>query len=85
MKQAQVALSKDFLTALSRLPKKVAKKVREFTEKFRADPTSSGINLEPLAVLRKPMVLPAERGGLVVGVVAARPLARVIALGELRR
>ena len=49
MKQAQVALSKDFLTALSRLPKKVAKKVREFTEKFRADPTSSGINLEPLA------------------------------------
>ena len=44
----KVALSKDFLESYSRLPRKVQKKVREFTEKFRKDPTQSGINFETL-------------------------------------
>lgn len=42
----QVALSKDFLEAYSRVPKGAQKKVREFIEKFRRDPTQSGINFE---------------------------------------
>ncbi len=44
--EAKIALSKDFLGALSRLPKAQQKKVREFTEKFQRDPTSPGINFE---------------------------------------
>ena len=44
----QVAFSKDFMVAYSRLPKKQQKKVREFTEKFQQDPTQSGINFERL-------------------------------------
>ncbi len=48
MVSARVAFSKDFLEAYSRLPKKVQKKVREFTEKFQADPTQPGINFERL-------------------------------------
>lgn len=45
----QVAISKDFLEALARLPLKIQKKVREFTEKFRKDPTQPGINFERIA------------------------------------
>ncbi|MBK8979632.1 MAG: AAA family ATPase [Planctomycetes bacterium] len=46
--KAQVALSKEFLKAYSDLPKPIQKKVREFTERFRHDPTGSGINFERL-------------------------------------
>lgn len=42
----RVALSREFLTAYSRLPKGIQKKVREFTEKFQQDPTHPGINFE---------------------------------------
>lgn len=45
---ARVALSKDFLACLARLPKQIEKKVRTFTEKFEADPTQPGINFERL-------------------------------------
>lgn len=48
----QVALSKEFMESYSRLPRKVQKKVREFTEKFQQDPTSSGINFERLTIAR---------------------------------
>ena len=44
--KARVALSKDFLEAYSKLPKKIQKKTREFTEKFQKDPTQPGINFE---------------------------------------
>lgn len=44
----KVALSKDFLKAYSRLPLGTQKKVREFTEKFQADPTAPGLNFERL-------------------------------------
>lgn len=49
---SQVALSKDFLEAYSRLPKVQQKKVRDFTEKFRRDPTQPGINLEKVQEAR---------------------------------
>ena len=42
----KVALSREFLTAYSRLPKGIQKKVREFTEKFQQDPTQPGLDFE---------------------------------------
>ena len=52
MISAQVAFSKDFMESYSRLPRKVQKKVREFTEKFQKDPTQPGINFERLKMAR---------------------------------
>jgi hypothetical protein len=46
MSTPQIALSKEFLEAYSRLPARVQKKTREFTEKLRRDPTARGLNLE---------------------------------------
>ncbi|HYD49559.1 MAG TPA: UvrD-helicase domain-containing protein [Terriglobales bacterium] len=48
MNSPQVALSKDFLEALTRLPKAQQRKVREFTEKFQRDPLHPSINLEQI-------------------------------------
>ena len=44
--QPQIALSLEFMEAYSSLPKKIQKKVRDFTRKFQEDPTQSGINFE---------------------------------------
>ena len=44
----KVAISSDFLKSFSLLPQSQQKKVREFLEKFRANPTSSGINYEKI-------------------------------------
>src|SRR3984885_419529 len=52
----QVAVSESFLTALAQLPKPIQKKVREFTAKFRSNPTSSAINYEALHGMRDPKV-----------------------------
>jgi mRNA-degrading endonuclease RelE of RelBE toxin-antitoxin system len=52
MLMPKVAISDDFLTAFAALPKKAQKKVREFTQKFRTDPTSSAVNYEPLHEMR---------------------------------
>jgi hypothetical protein len=52
MTTPRVAISDDFLVAFSRLPKGLQKKTREFTEKFRNDPTSSAINYEPIHGMR---------------------------------
>ena len=48
----KVAISKDFLTAFSNLPKTEQKKMTDFTEKFRSDPTQSSINYEPVLSAR---------------------------------
>src|SRR5262249_4290420 len=48
----RVAISDDFLLAFSQLPKGIQKKVREFTEKFRNDPKSPGINYERIHDVR---------------------------------
>lgn len=45
----KVAISSDFLTAFARLPRQIQGKVTEFVNKFRNDPTSSGINYEKLS------------------------------------
>ena len=42
------AISDDFLDAFSRIPRQQQKKVREFMEKFKADPKSSAINYEKI-------------------------------------
>lgn len=44
----KVAISSDFLKSFSLLPQSQQKKVREFVEKFRANPTSPGINYEKI-------------------------------------
>lgn len=44
----KVAISSDFLTAFSRLPRQVQGKVTEFVNKFRNNPMSPGINYEKL-------------------------------------
>ena len=46
--QITVALSSDFLSAMARIPRNQQKKVIEFIEKFRGDPTRSGINYEKI-------------------------------------
>ncbi len=56
MTSAQVAFSKDFMEAYSRLPRKVQKKVREFSEKFQKDPTQSGLNFERIETAHDPKV-----------------------------
>src|SRR3979411_692663 len=43
-----VALGSEFLDAFARIPRAQQKKVREFTEKFRANPKSSAINYEKI-------------------------------------
>lgn len=48
MNQPQVAISQDFMFAYSELPRNVQARAREFMSKFRADPTSSGINYEKI-------------------------------------
>ena len=52
---ATVAISSDFLTAFSKLPKQIQGKVTEFINKFRNNPKSSGINLEKLPAIDKNM------------------------------
>lgn len=44
----KVALSVDFLSAFSEIPRKMQGKVRDFIEKFKANPTASGINYEKI-------------------------------------
>ena len=50
---ATVAISSDFLTAFSKLPRQTQGKVTEFINKFRINPKSSGINLEKLPAIDK--------------------------------
>jgi superfamily I DNA/RNA helicase/mRNA-degrading endonuclease RelE of RelBE toxin-antitoxin system len=45
---ARVAISRDFLDSLAKLPQQIQKKVRTWTEKFQSNPTSPGIHFEPL-------------------------------------
>lgn len=47
-----IALSNDFLDAFARLPRPQQRKVREFTQKFRDNPTSSAINFEKIHAVR---------------------------------
>lgn len=56
MVQARLAVAKSFLESYSKLPKKLQKKVREFTERFQEDPTRSGLNFERLSGTRDPKV-----------------------------
>lgn len=44
----KIAIGAEFLKAMSNIPKSEQKKVREFTEKFRKDPTQASINYEPI-------------------------------------
>lgn len=52
----KVAISSDFLKSFSLLPQSQQKKVREFVEKFRENPLSSGINYEKIQQAKDPNV-----------------------------
>lgn len=52
----RVAVSSEFLTAYAQVPRKVQKKVREFTKKFMDDPTQSSINYERINDMKDPKV-----------------------------
>ena len=43
-----VAIASEFLDAFADLPRPQQKKVKAFTEKFKADPTSTAINYEKI-------------------------------------
>lgn len=47
-----VAIASEFLDAFARLPRAQQKKVREFTEKFRANPKSAAINYEKIHAVK---------------------------------
>lgn len=47
-KNVKVAISSDFLTAFSRLPRSIQSKTTEFVNKFRNNPNSPGIHYEKL-------------------------------------
>ena len=51
-----MALGPDFLLAYSSVPRSQQKKVREFTEKFRENPTSPGLNYEKIKNSKDPNV-----------------------------
>src|SRR5438874_1157679 len=47
-----VAIASDFLDAFARIPRAQQRKVRDFTEKFRANPRSAAINYEKIHAAR---------------------------------
>src|SRR3954453_13600261 len=51
-----VAIGSDFLEAFARVPRAQQRKVRAFTEKFKADPKSSAINYEKIHGVKDPKV-----------------------------
>ena len=51
-----VAIASEFLDAFARVPRAQQKKVRDFTEKFKADPKSSAINYEKIHHCKDPKV-----------------------------
>ena len=51
-----VAIGDEFLEALGRLPQAQQKKVREFTKKFRANPTAAAINYEKIHAVKDPRI-----------------------------
>lgn len=48
----RVAVAASFLKAYAKIPKSEQTKVRSFMEKFRADPTQSSINYEPISGMK---------------------------------
>jgi len=51
-----VAIASEFLDAFARIPRAQQRKVREFTEKFKADPKSAAINYEKIHAVKDPKV-----------------------------
>ena len=47
-----VAIASEFLDAFARIPRAQQRKVRDFTEKFKADPKSAAINYEKIHAVK---------------------------------
>jgi len=48
VRNIEIAMSEDFLTAQNELPKKIQKKTRDTLKKFRKNPTAPGLNYETI-------------------------------------
>src|SRR3954452_7201900 len=51
-----VAIASEFLDAFARIPRAQQRKVRDFTEKFKADPKSAAIHYEKIHAVKDPKV-----------------------------
>lgn len=76
----KVAISSDFLTAFSRLPRKVQGKVTEFVNKFRNNPNSPGINYEKLSYGMDKKIYSVRIDDTYRGIVVRQPETRVYLL-----
>jgi superfamily I DNA/RNA helicase len=59
---AQIALSRDFLSAYARLPRKAQRKLDELLSKFRHDSTAAALHVEPIHRARDPLLRSARLG-----------------------
>ena len=69
----KVAISADFLTAFAALPRQIQGKVTEFMNKFRNDPTSSGINYEKLNACQDKKICSVRIDDTYRGIVVRQP------------
>ena len=75
-----VAISNEFLTAFSRLPRAQQKKARQFTEKFRLDPTPASIDYEKIQTFSDPKVRTARIDKAYRAIIVHPPLGDVYLL-----
>jgi superfamily I DNA/RNA helicase len=59
---AQIALSRDFLSAYARLPRKAQRKLDELLSKFRHDSTAASLHVEPIQRALDPLLRSARLG-----------------------
>lgn len=69
----KVAISADFLTAFAALPRQTQRKVTEFMNKFRNDPTSPGINYEKLNACQDKKICSVRIDDTYRGIVVRQP------------
>lgn len=78
--QYKVAISEGFLTAFAALPKQIQGKTTEFVNKFKNNPFSPGINLEPIQGAVDPKLMSVRVDQTYRGVVAKAESDRVFLL-----
>ena len=76
----KVAISADFLNAFAVLPRQIQGKVTEFMNKFRNDPTSSGIHYEKLNACQDKKICSVRIDDTYRGIVVRQPEAGVYLL-----
>lgn len=70
---ANVAISQDFLSSYTALPKKIQGKVSDFLDKFRKNPKSPGINYEKIRDAFDPGICSVRIDNTYRGIVVRQP------------